>query len=100
MVEGESVSRPVAGAVATVLCLLLLGCGKATVSGRQAIGTLPSGRPSMIYIADFELDAETVRSEPGLLPRPGAPVDPARHARELADLMANSLVSQRGQIGR
>src|SRR5450432_684003 len=103
-VRGPRRSR---GAFAVLLCLLLLGCGKATVSSRQEIGPLPTTRPAIVYVADFELDAADIQSQPGLLPRPrvlgngplggllslrpGAPEDPARRAPELVELMASSL---------
>jgi hypothetical protein len=104
-----------AGIVATTLCLSLLGCSKATVSERQEFGALPIGKPAIVYVADFELDAANIQSQPGLLPRPhllgsgplgsllplrpGAPEDPARRAPELVDLMASSLVKDLVKAG-
>jgi hypothetical protein len=68
----------------------------------------------VIYVTDFELDAQTIQSEPGLLPPPplppgplgnilprppGAAKDPAVRARELVDLMSTSLVENLAQAG-
>jgi hypothetical protein len=99
-----------------LLCLLALGCGKATVSSRQEIGPVPSGKPAIVYVADFELDAADIQYQPGLLQqrsrllgngplggllsrRPGAPEDPARRAPELVELMASSLVKDLAKEG-
>jgi hypothetical protein len=104
-----------AGAIAAGLCLLLLGCGKAEVTGQRDIAGPPVTRPVIVYIADFELDTAAIQSEPGVLPRPqlphgplggvllarrpGAPKDPATRARELVDLMARSLAQDLNAAG-
>lgn len=111
----RSVTHLKAGLIAAILSPLLLACSNAKIAGRQDIGTLPASKPSIVYVADFELDAESIQSEPGLLQRPhllgrgplgallpgrlGASDDPALRARELVDLMATSLVKDLGDAG-
>src|SRR5436305_276877 len=88
------------------LCAALCGCGTAKVSGQHEIGAAPTGKPTMIYVSDFDLDASNIKSEPGVLPPPpklpgplgdilpplGAPKDPQVLARDLVDSMSTSLV--------
>lgn len=97
------------------LCVLLLGCSKAEVTGQRDLAGPPVAKPVIVYIADFELDAATIQSGPSLLPRPqlphgplggvllarrpGAPKDPAARARELVDLMARSLAQDLNTAG-
>lgn len=71
----------------------------------------PPAKPPVVYVADFELDAQTVRHDPGKLsglPGPagrvgsrlaGGSEDPAARARQLVDLMANSLVKELRKAG-
>jgi hypothetical protein len=90
----------------------LAGCGSATVSGERQVGAAPTGPPAVVYVADFELDAASVRSQRGLLPPPpppglgsvlprlpGTPVEPAVRARQLVDLMSTSLVKDLADRG-
>lgn len=84
----------------------LAGCGSAKLSGERQLDAGPSGLPSVVYVADFELDVSNVRAERGILPAPppppplgsvlprlpGAPMEPAVRARQLVDLMSTSLV--------
>jgi hypothetical protein len=70
--------------------------------------------PEMVYVSDFELDASTIRSDPGVLPPPpklpgplgnflpplpGAPRDPQALARDLVDSMSTSLVKDLTDAG-
>jgi hypothetical protein len=95
------------GGAALALALVLLGCSTAQISGRRETETAALAKPSMIYVADFELDVHDVRSERTLLPPalplpgplgsvlpklPGTPVDAKERARELVTLMSTSLV--------
>jgi Domain of unknown function (DUF4410) len=98
--------------IISVCCLL--GCGSATISGQREIGAAPPATPTEVYVTDFDLDAQNIRSEPGLLPPPppppgplgnllprppGAPKDPAIRARELIDLMSTTLVQDLVKAG-
>ncbi len=88
------------------LFLLLFGCGTAKVTQQSDIGTVPTGRPAVVYVADFDLDVGQIQSSGimsalpvrplsgGILPRPFGllPQDKETTARNLVDLMANSLV--------
>jgi len=92
----------------------LCGCGTATVSNRHEIGATPTGKPTMVYVSDFDLDASQIKSEAGMLPPPptlpgllgnilppppGAPKDPQALARDLVDLMSTSLVEELNEAG-
>jgi len=89
------------------LCLLLLGCGTAKVTQQSDTGAVPTSRPLLIYVADFDLDAVDIQSGSGLvsalparplgggiLPRAFGilPQDKATTAHDLVELMASSLV--------
>lgn len=95
-------------------CAALCGCGTATVSSQHGIGTAPKGKPTMIYVSDFDLDASTIKSESGMLPPPptlpgllgnvlpplpGTPKDPQVLARDLVDSMSTSLVEDLTEAG-
>ena len=99
---------------ATTLGAALCGCGTATVASRHEMSAAPTARPTMIYVADFDLDAANVKSEKGLLPAPprlpgplgnmlppppGTPKDPKKVAREVVDTMSTSLVKDLAKAG-
>ena len=90
---------------AAVLALCILGaCNTAKVTGERDLAPAPAEAPPMIYVADFALDAQNIQQEEGVLsgrPGPlgrvshrlyGTSADPASRARQIVDLMANSLV--------
>jgi hypothetical protein len=89
-------------------------CGTAKVSGQREISATPTNKPTVVYVADFELDATDIKSEKGLLPPPpklpgplgnmlppppSAPSDPQKLARELVDEMSESLVKNLTKAG-
>lgn len=91
------------------LCFLLVGFGGAKVADRRDVGIGPGATPQMIYVTDFDLEIQDVKSGPGLLPQRKQPMgprpnigprarsaqkDPEVHAREIVDLMASSLVKE------
>lgn len=88
---------------AGVIIALLAACGGAKVTDTNAMAA-PASAPTIVYVADFDLDANAVQqSGPGSLinrVRPGiigsGPLGVARtpqqQARDLIDLMANSIV--------
>lgn len=105
----------VSAIVSACLLLALSACGTAKVSSQREIGALPTEKPAMIYVSDFELDASKIKSEPGILPTPpklsgplskilpsppGASKDPHVLARELVDAMSESLVEELGKAGQ
>ena len=86
---------------------LLMGCQlnkKATVTSEQSLTPASATPPTVIYVADFTLPPGIIQSEEGVLsgrPGPvgrvgerlsGASTDRAARARQLVDLMAESLV--------
>ncbi|HEY6336756.1 MAG TPA: DUF4410 domain-containing protein [Alphaproteobacteria bacterium] len=69
-------------------------------AGAQNTG-VPAAKPNAVYVRDFDLDAATVESERGILPRgpfatlrpgPFGAKDPQARAKELVDLMSKSLI--------
>lgn len=88
-----------------------LGCQTAKVTS-EAGSTRPAvAKPVAVYVADFDLGVQNIHQEEGILSgRPG-PVgrvgvrlsggseDPAVRARQLVDLMANSLVKELKKAG-
>ena len=86
------------------LALLVLSCGGAaaqSIERRDGMTPAPSN-VSVIYVTDFELDAEAVKPQSGLLPGPlgqvlrGGPSalkSPAERAHYLVDLMAKTLTN-------
>ena len=97
------------------LCVLLAGCGTAKVARQQASGATPATAPTTIYVANFELDAADIKSEPGMLPSlpkapgplghllpspPGTPKDPQVLARDLVDSMSTSLAKDLAKAGQ
>jgi hypothetical protein len=106
---GMGCRAPAFGLLVAAAAAALTGCGGANVA-RERVTAAPTTSPTAVYIADFELDASTIREQRGLLPPPppplpglprlpGAPVEPAVRARQLVDLMANSLVSDLARKG-
>jgi Domain of unknown function (DUF4410) len=77
----------------------------AQISDQRELGAQPVAR-AMIYVTDFELDAQNIQSEPSLLPEPGTILprpgilsrltgrseNPADRARELVNRMSATLV--------
>lgn len=89
-------------------------CGSAKVSGEREISAMPTSKPRVVYVADFELYAADIKAEKGLLPPspklpgplgnalpppPGAPKDPQKLARQLVDEMSESLVKNLAKAG-
>lgn len=90
---------------------LLSGCNTAKVTSQHDISPGPVQKPAIIYVADFELDAQEIQREDGLLSERPGPLgrvgdrlsgttrDPASRARQLVDLMSNSLVNDLAKAG-
>lgn len=90
--------------VSIVAGWLFVGCNTAKVTSERDLSAVPAQRPAMIYVTDFELGAQNIQHEDGVLsgrPGPagrlanrlyGTSSDPEARARQLVDLMANSLV--------
>jgi hypothetical protein len=102
--DGQKLS--LALAILTLLAMLC-GCGTAKVSAQHEISATPGTKPATIYVADFDLDAASIKSDTGFIPAPpklpgllgntlpalpGTPKDPRRLARDLVDSMSESLV--------
>jgi hypothetical protein len=100
-------------AIATLFAALS-GCGTAKVSQQKAIGAAPITKPATVYVADFDLDAVNVKSNPGLHPPPpklpgpfgdtlpslpGTPKDPQIVARQIVDEMSAALVKDLTKAG-
>ena len=95
---------------ACTVVALLAACGGAKVTDTNALAASVSA-PAMVYVTDFDLDASAVQqSGPGSLinrVRPGiigsGPLGiartPEQQARDLVDLMANSIVDDLHKAG-
>jgi hypothetical protein len=83
---------------------LLAGCKTAKVTGEHSFTATPAPKPAVIYVTDFDLGAQDIQHQEGILPEgprgggrvrgllSGAPKDPEARARQLVDLMATSLL--------
>ena len=94
------------GANLFALIFLLSAFQTARISNERELGAQPVTKPALIYVTDFELEAQNIESEPGLLPEPGTILrrpgllsrltgrseNPADQARELVNRMSESLV--------
>src|SRR5215471_10285207 len=98
-------------------CLLWAGCANVKLTGLRELAPVPEIKPSIIYVADFTLDPQSIRIETGVLPVSpvssdksdesetlfprllGMPVERAVRARELVNLMATSLVEDLRNLG-
>lgn len=95
-------------------CACLTGCGTAKVSARRETAAPPPAPPMVVYVADFDLNAAEIKSEPGLLPPPpklpaqlsgrlpvfpSASKNPENVARQLVDSMSVSIVSELTKAG-
>src|SRR5262249_38641206 len=101
------------GANLFVMIFLLSACGTAQISDKRGLSVQPVTKPASIYVTDFELDAQNIESEPGLLPEPGTILprpgllsrltgrseNPADRARELVNRMSESLVQDLNENG-
>ena len=99
--------------VALCLCLPLPGFGAARVSSEGDTGAGPVTTPRIIYVSDFDLEAQDIQADTGpvgplkqrsrtggILPKPHAnQKDPEDRSRELVDLMATSLVNDLTRLG-
>ncbi|HOY57865.1 MAG TPA: DUF4410 domain-containing protein [Verrucomicrobiota bacterium] len=102
---------PLLAPVLALAVLCGLGCQTAKVTSDVALAAPASSAPVVVYVADFELGADNIQHEEGVLsgrPGPvgrigarlsGASKDPAGRARELVDLMADGLVKELSKAG-
>jgi hypothetical protein len=100
--------------------LVVFGCGTAKVSERREVGPAPGAAPTVIYVADFDLETQHLKTETRVLPSPplpsppplpgplgsvlpsppgAAPKDPDVRAREIVTLMSKSLVDDLTKAG-
>ncbi len=94
----------------TLAASCLIGCKSPNVPPEPQTGLPVLPKPHMVYVADFELWAQNIKSEEGILSNRAGPVgrlgarlygtsDPATRAREIVNLMANSLVKELSKSG-
>ena len=88
-----------------------LGCKSTQVASAPESNLPPLPRPTAVYVVDFELGAESIQHEDGLLSGRASPVgrvgqrlsgstsDPAARARQLVALMSTSLVKELSKSG-
>ncbi|HEY5913557.1 MAG TPA: DUF4410 domain-containing protein [Verrucomicrobiae bacterium] len=87
------------------------GCKSAKVVAERDYGKAVVPKPSIVYVADFEIWAQNIKTEQGLLSGRSGPVgtittrftgkssDPAVRARQMVELMANSLLKELSKAG-
>ena len=109
--QSRSAARdPIALSFIIAACLLS-GCKSATVTGEHSFSAAPTAKPTVIYVTDFELGAQNIHHQEGILPEgsrlpsrvrgiiSGETKDPAARARQLVDLMASSLTKDLTKAG-
>ncbi len=96
---------------ALFLGLLLAACQSPKPAAQPQAGTQKVPKPSVVYVTDFELQAQNIEHQEGMLssrPGPagrvgdrlsGASEDPAARARQLVDLMTKSLLKELAKAG-
>jgi Domain of unknown function (DUF4410) len=97
-------------AFAALGACLMTGCSSARVTGTQNLSAAPAGKPAVVYVANFELQAENVKKTSSVLTPLGrsGPVrnfllgqsdDPQALADKLVNLMADSIVEELAKAG-
>lgn len=98
-------------ALAALGAWLMTGCNSARVTHTQNFSAVPAAQPAVVYVANFELQAEHIKKTDGLLtPAHGqsGPVrnlvlghseDPPALADKLVNLMADSIVKDLTKTG-
>jgi len=98
-------------------CLLMAACANVKVTGRHQLALVPEIAPRTIYVGDFNLDPQSIKLETGLFPispvsstqsdesetlfarLAGMPTERTVRARELVELMADSIVEDLRSLG-
>src|SRR6516164_2491827 len=98
-------------------CVVRAGCTNVKLSAVNGMATVPEVKPRIVYVADFNLDPQSINVETGVLPvspvtseksdesetlfprLAGMPVERMVRARELVNLMATSLVADLRDLG-
>jgi Domain of unknown function (DUF4410) len=105
------IAKRAQAAIAVLAVCLLAGCNTAKVTSERDLSPAPAAKPEIIYVADFALGARNIQHEEGVLsgrPGPlgrasnrlyGTSADPEARARQMVDLMANSLVKDLSGAG-
>lgn len=103
-----------AASLAVVALALLTGCQlqkTATVTGQRDYAAPATNRPTVIYVADFELPTWAIQNQEGLLSGRrgrvgqvadrlyGKSSDPDARARQLVALMSKSLLENLSKVG-
>ncbi|HEV2437246.1 MAG TPA: DUF4410 domain-containing protein [Verrucomicrobiae bacterium] len=97
-------------AFATLGAGLMAGCSSARVTGTRDLSAAPADKPAVVYVANFELQAENVKKTGSALTPLGrsGPVrnfllgqsdDPQALADKLVNLMADSIVQELANKG-
>jgi len=94
--------------------LFLSGCATAKVTARRDVNPAQNSKATVIYVADFDLEASDVKASgslPSLLPTipgplgdilptlPGTARDPKKVAKEVRESMSDSLVKELTKAG-
>src|SRR5512139_1212346 len=63
----DSLRTAAASVIVAVLCLLS-GCKSAEVTGEHSFTAAPAQKPKVIYVMDFDLGAQNIQHQEGILP--------------------------------
>ena len=109
--RGRSARMVALAGTVTCAVAMLCSCKSGPVTSEKEFAAPAAGKPAMVYVADFDLAVQDIKHEEGVVtsrPGPvgrvgtrlaGASTDRAARARELVDLMSNSLVQDLRQAG-
>ena len=86
------------------------GCKSGQLAAQPDYGPATSGKPVVVYVTDFELGAQTIKPEEGLLAESGRlhnltggligkSADPAVRAQDIVNLMSDTLVKHLTHAG-
>jgi len=78
-----------------VMCVAFVSSGRAQRDGKADRPSSASGMPAMVYVADFEIDANDIGQGDRILNRPGLrQQDQGSKASRFVDLLADSLTGE------
>jgi hypothetical protein len=93
------------------LALILVGCGTVKATNEVQVASEPVSKPAKIYVTNFELRAANIKHKDGILPvpiensgplpiaLPGLSKSPEARARQLVELMSESITKNLNKAG-
>ncbi len=102
---------PLAPLIAGALVCLITGCQSPKPTPQTQAASPKFARPAVIYVSDFEIQAENIKHEDGMLSNRSGPIgragervsgqseDPMARARQVVALMTESLLKELAKAG-